>query len=221
MRTLQFRLFAASALLAGVYLLFFGIQHLLANSELAQKFERTIGRVSAYGELGDGKKYPVILFISQDSQKVYYKAIDKKVKKGMETGDETELFYDLINPSDVRFRAHSNAFLYFCLCIGAVFSLTGAWFLLNDWRKKRMRKRLEQNGKKISALVSGIGFLNKGIGQSGHYFVIDCSWQRHDGKSFSFRSEPLSADPSSIYPVGSSISVLIDVNNPANYWIEI
>jgi hypothetical protein len=76
---------------------------------------------------------------------------------------------------------------------------------------------LVKTGKKIKATVTGIGFVPKGFGQSGNYYVIDCSWQRHDGMTFSFRSEPLEADPSSVYPVGSEISVLTDVNNPGNY----
>jgi hypothetical protein len=220
MKPSRLKLFYFLMFFGGVMLFGFSLKNYLSNGELSQKYERTIGRISSYGDNADGSKFPVVLFITLDSQKVYYKAIDKKVKKGYEIGDEVELFYDLINPTDVHFRAFSNSMLLLGLFAGAGFLLVGTFFSFGEIRKKMTEARLRAAGKKVTARVAGTGFINKPF-SSGTLFVIDCTWQRHDGMTFSFRSEPLEADPSSIYPVGSSIEVLIDINNPANYLVLI
>ncbi|MGF1533563.1 MAG: DUF3592 domain-containing protein [Bernardetiaceae bacterium] len=185
-----------------------------------QKYDRTYGRVLTYKEDSLGRSYPIVIFASEDSQRIELPLYGKK-PESYPIGEPVALYYDLINPGDAGLVQEKRFQIWF-LRIGSVALLVFSFGIFAWQYQKRYQKRqLLQHGRRIRASVQSVG-QDPQIRMGGRpAYVIHCQWQKNDGHqtTYTFRSDPLPEDPSP--RLKPELDVYIDFNNPEKYWVDI
>lgn len=184
-----------------------------------QKYDRTFGRVLEYKQDSLGRDYPVVIFISEDSQRVHI-PLPGYSSSEYEIGDPVPVYYDLINPTDAGV-IRSQAFQVWFLGLSGVAILLLAW----GWGgyttyQLYQRRRLRQHGRRIRAKVQSVSHDPQIRINGNPAYVIHCQWQKsdHSGTYYTFQSEPLPEDPSP--QLGKELDVYIDLKNPKKYWVD-
>lgn len=73
----------------------------------------------------------------------------------------------------------------------------------------------------MNATVEGIRWDTSLTVMGRHPYVILCAY--HDvsnNVTYHFKSEGLWTNPDEVFPIGSSIEVMVDVNNYKNYYVK-
>lgn len=159
---------------------------------------------------------PVIAFTTRGGERVVYHSNIYTSVNPFEIGDETTLWYNPRDPQDVALEK-SGLFpilitLLFCCTHGGV----GFGGLIWMWRKRRLEQWLNEHGREVKALVTGIRHLPKGR------YAVDCSWtDPYSRQTYTFSSEQLSYNPEGQFPPNALVGVLIDAEDPRRYRVVV
>ncbi|MCC5945333.1 MAG: DUF3592 domain-containing protein [Bernardetiaceae bacterium] len=187
------------------------------------KYERTLGRVIQLRTNEKGDFYPVIGFVTLDSQKVFVHAKNEfSAFKEYEVGEILELYYDLINPDDTHIIRNEGFEIVFMNITGILMGLLAIAFATLEIYKKVRTQQLFKNGKRIRAQIKSVAKDPQKKRENKAAFVIYCEWKANpEATAYSFRSEPLLRDPTPMLPADRMLDVIIDPNNPENYYVDI
>lgn len=208
-----------AGLLLGIAAILYSIQLKQEKELFFQKYDRTYGRVLEYRQDSLGRDYPVVIFISEDSQRVHIPLYGKSTKT-YEIGDPVEVYYDLINPTDAGLARSSSFMIWFAaLSGGAIIFFTLAWVGLMLY-KRQQKESLKRNGRRIRAQVQSVGHDPQVRIKGKPAYIIHCQWEKGDQKGtyYTFQSEPLAEDPTP--RLKREVDVYIDFKNPENYWVD-
>jgi len=168
-----------------------------------------------------------------DESSVYIKYIvnDKEYNQklnyytsNMHIGQTLKIYYDSDNPNRIQSTGGTVVLVAVFGGIGGVFFLIGIIVLGVNVRRKKLNKRLVENGRKIYAdlyeiVINGSYRVNR-----RHPYNITCKWQdKSSGILYLFKSENIWFDPSSIIEEKNitKLPVYVDENDFKKYYVEI
>ena len=136
---------------------------------------------------------------------------------GMRVGGEVDVYYNPNNPGIIQ----SGGMIPFGAIfsgIGSVFFTIGILFLIFKLKRKKLRKRLMESGRLVSAEIESV-ILNTKLRVNGrHPYYITCQWQ-----DSMFKSENLWHNPQgAIEKKGlTHIPLYIDEDNLKKYYVAV
>ena len=88
--------------------------------------------------------------------------------------------------------------------------------------RERSEAWLRRHGTKLTAEIIGVvPTMRGGNGQKLGWEITARGLGPHKQKTYTFRSAPLGTDPTGQIGRGDSISVLVDPDNPKQYWVDV
>ena len=139
----------------------------------------------------------------------------------MYVGKEITLMYNPNYPDRLEVKG-TKYWLFATLCgMGLVFLVVGGVYPIIMLVKSIRKKNLLRNGMALNATVEGIRWDTSLTVMGRHPYVILCAY--HDvsnNVTYHFKSEGLWTNPDEVFPIGSSIEVMVDVNNYKNYYVK-
>lgn len=213
----KLNLWLAIGFLAGAALLF-GLAISTQNqwNTFDEKYESTLGRVVEM-RVSNGRYYPVVAFMTLDSQRIHYRALEAMGKKyDYEVGQTLTVHYDFINPDDAHLERSEPFWVVFLYGTSGVFALLGVYLFWLFQQAKQQRSLLLQRGRRVKARIVSVSQ----DPQENMRYVITCEWVNAQGKSLIFRSEGLTKDPTHTLPQNGSIEVYFMPENPEIYWVD-
>lgn len=138
-------------------------------------------------------------------------------------GKEVEIYYDKDNPNKIGMKSLDLLFLILP-GIGLIFLIIGGTGILVKVNKKKLEKRLKENGEPIYAdYVETI--INTSYSVNGRYpYKIICEWTNPvDSEEYMFKSKNIWSNPEDIIEEKNikQFPVYIDKNNKKKYLVDI
>lgn len=219
----------ASGLLSGVFLsigVIFFVSGILWMVNILQFRSRA---VEVYGQIerietswdSDGESSREVYITYTYNGKTYNNVRINTYTSSMYEGKKITLFCDPYNSGRVELKSTLYLAPVLFIVIGAIFSLVGGWLSMVKLIKAGKKRRLIRQGLTLYATVEEIS-RNTGYSVNGkHPFVIYCSYRdEYKDVTYRFKSENLWTDPSSVFPEGSTIPVLVDGENYSQYYVN-
>ena len=177
--------------------IFFVIGVVMCVSTFTQKgkVETTgvITRIESYRDSDGDTNYDV--FVSYDVNGREYVSELSSYSSSFYEGKEIDIYYLESNPSKIGSSSMDLLLLIFP-SIGLVCMLVGLSFQFVKLRKKRLLKKLKENGELIYATYSQTTMNMNYSVNNVHPYVILCKWVNPaDSKEYTFKSENLWEDP--------------------------
>ena len=138
-------------------------------------------------------------------------------------GKEIEIYYDKDNPNKIGMKS-LDLLILILPGIGLIFLIIGGTGILVKVNKKKLEKRLKENGELIYAdYVETI--INTSYSVNGRYpYKIICEWTNPvDGEEYTFKSRNIWLNPEDIIEERNikQFPVYIDKNNKKKYFVDI
>lgn len=170
----------------------------------------------------DGTQAPVVRFSLGNGTMHTYTSSMYSNPPAYDIGENVELWYDPANPDAVSMSGMDSWFIpVFLGAFFLIFGGVGYGGLLYQYFKKRNIADLQMSGQAIAATFIGIN-LNTNVRMNGASpYVIQCQWQDSlTNKVHVFTSDDIWFDPTK-YIKGETLRVLIEPENPGNYYVDI
>ena len=182
----------------------------------------TITEISSYYNNDENDRdYKVYVSYIADGKE--YKSQLNSYSSSFYEGKEIDIYYDKDNPSKIGVKSFDLIFLIFP-GIGLLFFIIGLTGILIRMSKKKLEKRLKENGKLIYANYNET-VLNTSYRINRRYpYNIICEWNNpSDNKKYIFKSKNIWINPEKII-IEKNIEqfpVYIDNNNMKKYFIDV
>lgn len=138
-------------------------------------------------------------------------------------GKEIDIYYDKDNPNKIGVKSLDLLFWIFP-GIGVVFLIIGVTGILARINKKKLEKKLKENGELIYANYTET-VLNTSYSVNGrHPYNIICEWNNpQDNKKYIFKSENIWINPENIIQEKNieTLPIYINLANKKQYFIDI
>lgn len=123
------------------------------------------------------------------------------------------------NPREVRAAATSWLFVLIFGLVGFIFAVIGIIMSVLYARKKKKKKWLRNNGRKIQAEVTGGRVCYNYTVNNRHPFAIECRYEDTGyGQVYLFSSEPTWLNPHNY--IGSFVTVYVDPSDMSRYFVD-
>ena len=159
------------------------------------------------------------------NHKVYvsYIAEGNEYSSSFYEGKEIEIYYDKDNPNKIGMKS-LDLLILIVPGIGLIFLIIGGTGILVKVNKKKLEKRLRENGELIYAdYVETI--INTSYRVNGRYpYKIICEWTNPvDSEEYMFKSRNIWSNPEDIIEEKNikQFPVYIDKNNKKKYFVDI
>lgn len=138
-------------------------------------------------------------------------------------GKEIEIYYDKDNPNKIGMKS-LDLLILIVPGIGLIFLIIGGTGILVKVNKKKLEKRLRENGELMYAdYVETI--INISYSVNGrHPYKIICEWTNPlDGEEYTFKSKNIWSNPEDIIEERNikQFPIYIDKNNKKQYFVDI
>ncbi len=202
-------------LVGGLLLLISDIQF----KERAVEIPGVITDIMSYRD-SDGDKHHSVSVTYQYGGKVYEDVEIGSYSSSMYEGKEITLLCDPDRPGKVQVSSMYLTGALILMCMGVIFAAVGISLIVANIRAKMRYKKLLETGKTIYATVEKIAYNQSYSVNGDHPFVIYCEY-KDDYKDviYKFKSDNLWTNPSDVFPVGSTIEVLVNPNNYSFYHV--
>ena len=139
----------------------------------------------------------------------------------MYVGKEITLMYNPNYPDRLEVKG-TKYWLFATLCgMGLIFLVLGSVYPVIMLVKSVRKKNLLRNGMALNATVEGIRRDTSLKVMGRHPYMILCAYRDvSNNVTYHFKSEGLWTNPYEVFPIGSSIEVMVDVNNYKNYYVK-
>lgn len=139
----------------------------------------------------------------------------------MYVGKEITLMYNPNYPDRLEVKG-TKYWLFATLCgMGLIFLVLGSVYPVIMLVKSVRKKNLLRNGMALNATVEGIRWDTSLTVMGRHPYMILCAYRDvSNNVTYHFKSEGLWTNPYEVFPIGSSIEVMVDVNNYKNYYVK-
>lgn len=182
----------------------------------------------SYSYDSDGDKesdYDVLVSFVVDGKE--YTGYLNSYNASMRVGGKTTIYYDPKNPSNFKDNSGTIIGLIFII-IGAILLIVGISVIVinivKSSKNKRRKRYLIENGRKVSAHIDQIN-CNYSYSVNGvHPYKIECSYKDpYTNKIYLFYSGNIWFNIGAIMNASGldTISVYMDKNDPANYYIDV
>jgi hypothetical protein len=165
---------------------------------------------------------PVVAFVTVDGEKIVFTSSTSSNPPSYRIGESIEVLYLKESPRNARIDGFFSLWGLSLIVgiIGLGFGIASFVMIYFSVKKKRLKCFLDRNGKRIQAKYIGV-YLNTLVSVNGNNpYVIEAEWQNPaTKKTHNFKSENLWFNPEE-YIKTDVISVLIDLKNPKNYWLD-
>lgn len=214
-----FSIFAAVgiAMIVGSFILLHAMNQFEEN---AYEVPGVITDIKEHYDSDDKVSHDVYVKFWYDGEKYEGRRISS-YSSDMYVGEEITLLYNPAYPTRLDVKG-AKYWLFGILCgMGVIFLLVGSVYPVIMIIKSIKKKNLLRNGMALSATVEEIRWDTSLTVMGRHPYVIICSYH-NPGKdvTYRFKSEGIWTNPEEVYPVGSSIEVMVDVNNYKNYYVK-
>lgn len=164
-----------------------------------------------------------VSFVTKDGKQIKFSSDTGNNPSGFTEGESIEVFYDPSNPHNASINDFYTLYLGVTVLgfIGAIFFLTGFSFFLSDRSKQKKIDFLQQGGKSIITKYIDVQVdLGVSINDSNPYFICTEWLDLKTNKILFFESENIWFNPTKFIKT-DEIMVLIDPENPKNYYMDI
>lgn len=206
----------------GICVIIGGIIFQVNNTRFLKTAEKADAKITdiitSYDSDGEANHNVNVRFMVNGEE---YEGVLGEWNSGMYIGKTITVYYNPNNPN--QFRGGSSKFVgAIMIAFGAIFAVIGAVPLINDKKRKNIKRDLEKNGIKLYAKINDI---YKDINYSfngRNPYVIECSCE-YGGKTYTFISEYIWANVKTIVDNEniSELEVLINPQKPENYYVNI
>ena len=197
----------------------FGISKLNYNNKV--NTTGVITEISSYRKSNGDRKYDV--YVSYLVNGIEYNSKLGGYSSGFYEGKEIEIYYDKDNPTKIGTKSIDFLFIIF-LGMGTVFVIIGGILIYQKVYKRRLRKKLKENGETIYAsYVETVLNTVYSVNGRNPYNVI-CEWNNTiDGKKYLFRSQNIWENPENIIREKNieTFPVYINPNKIKQYVVDI
>jgi hypothetical protein len=105
---------------------------------------------------------------------------------------------------------------------GGAFTGVGVWIFLKGVRIARTQARLLAQGHPVVGVVERVAQDTSVAINEEHPWVLTCAWTHpSSGERKSGKSDFFWEDPSGRFPRGAQVTVLVDDQDPALFWIDV
>lgn len=165
---------------------------------------------------------PVVAFVTVDGEKIVFTSSTSSNPPLYRVGESIKLLYLKESPRNAVIDGFFSlwGFLFIVGIIGLAFGIVSFVMIYFSVKKKRLKCFLDRNGQKIQARYIGV-YIDTSVSVNGNNpYVIEAEWQNPATQQIhNFKSENLWFNPVG-YIKTDAISVLIDIKNPKNYWVD-
>ena len=217
--TLIFSIFAV----AGIAMIIgsFVILHVMNSfAENAHEVPGVITDIKEHYGSDDEVKHDVYVKFWYDGEEYENRRISS-YSSDMYIGKEITLMYDPAYPNRLDVKGTQYWVFGILFGMGVIFLIVGSIYPIIAIVKNSRKKKLLRNGMALSAVVEEIRWDTSLTMMGRHPYIIVCSY--YDATSditYRFKSEGIWTNPDRAFPIGSSIEVMVDVNNYKNYYVK-
>lgn len=213
------------ATLVGSFFSFQSTRAFLAEAERVTGTVVSLERKVSRDSEGDRRVnyFPVVRFTTPSGASHQFQNASGSNPPAYREGERVDVLYHPDNIADARIDGFMSVWgMPLVLSgVGLVFSGgTGATLL---WRLRRARiiRRVKQTGQLVRARLDGVE-RNRRVRKNGRYpYRLTAQWRNPEsGKVHIFLSDNLWFDPSDYLPENGQVSVLINPENPRQYWLD-
>lgn len=181
----------------------------------------TITNISSYRNNNGNRDYQV--YVSYNVNGKEYESRLNSYSSSFYEGKEVEIYYDKDNPNEIGVKSLDLIFLIFP-GIGLIFVIIGVTGILVKIKRKKLEKRLKENGEIIYAdYVETI--INTSYAINGrHPYNIICEWDNPiDNKKYIFKSKNIWINPENRIEEENirQFRIYLDEKNKKKYVIDI
>lgn len=208
------------ALLFGAYTSYQSSQRFIAQALMA---EGTVLELISSRSSDSITYRPLVAFTGQDGQRYEFVSSSGSNPPSYARGERVTVLYSADNPNNAQldgFFSIWGATIIFA-ALGGVFFAIGGGMMAFKWRGEKRRAYLQQHGSKISADFLEVERNTQLTVNGRNPFRILCQWQNpSNGDVHLFKSDNIWFDPSKLI-TQESITVLMDKQNPKQYWVDL
>ncbi|ABQ07553.1 DUF3592 domain-containing protein [Flavobacterium johnsoniae] len=166
---------------------------------------------------------PVVSFITKEGSKIEITSSVSSNPPSYNVGETVEIMYNPKEPNKANINSFESLWLGVLVMgiFGIIFFLVGFLIILYGIKKQRKKQYLLDNGKRISTTFNEVQ-LNYNFEVNGRNpYQIKSQWFNiQTNKMYVFESENIWFDPTEFIKT-DEIKVLIDPDNPKNYYMDI
>lgn len=167
---------------------------------------------------------PIYTFETPDKASHTIRSSHWTSKPGYTEGDHVRVLYQPKTPEVAIIRSFSELWLtpLFLVLFSFAFGAAGIGMILKTIRQHQLQQWLVQHGQRIVTHLEGID-VNRSLKVNGRspYILISCWKDPTSGIPYTFTSEDLWDDPTSLVAGRTSVDVLIKPGEPKKYWMDI
>ena len=190
--------------------------------DYTNKIETTgiITRISLSGSSENDSNKVYVSYVAEGNE---YESTLNGYSSSFYEGKEIEIYYDKDNPNKIGMKS-LDLLILIVPGIGLIFLIIGGTGILVKVNKKKLEKRLRENGELIYAdYVETI--INTSYSVNGRYpYKIICEWTNPvDSEEYMFKSKNIWSNPEDIIEEKNikQFPVYIDKNNKKKYLVDI
>ncbi len=163
------------------------------------------------------------VYVSYEYDGVQYKDVNlHSYSSDMKTGQGISLYCDPHNPSYIR----EASMIYFkpvvLFILATVFTAIGVYFLKSKLESDARKRELGEQRISIYATVEEITCNTNFHVNDVHPYTIYCTYRdEYRDTIYRFKSERIWGDPSNVFPVGSTIEVLVNASDYSKYHVNV
>lgn len=180
-----------------------------------------ITEISSYRNSNGNRNHDVYISYNIDGKE--YESRLNSYSSDFYEGKEIDIYYDKDNPNKIGVKSLDLIFLIFPV-IGLIFLVIGGTGILVKLNKKKLEKKLKENGELIYAnYIETV--LNTAYTVNGrHPYNIICEWNNpEDDKKYILKSKNIWVNPENILEEKNikTLPVYISLKNKKQYFIDI
>lgn len=204
--------------LIGIAMFIMGFISLTSTLTFMATAEEITGWISSIGN--DSNPY---VYVTYEYDGIQYKDVNiHSYSSDMRTGQRISLYCDPHNPSDVQVAS----MIYFkpvvLFILATIFTAIGVYFLKAKLDSDARKRELGEQRISIYATVEEITCNTNFHVNDVHPYTIYCTYRdEYRDTTYRFKSERIWGDPSNVFPVGSTIEVLVNASDYSKYHVNV
>ncbi len=211
-----------AGMLVGTFFLCKNTSEFLDKAIISQGI--VVDLVDSHSSSDDSVTYrPLVQFIDENENSIEFLSSSSSNPPSYSVGEKVEVLYNQENPNDAKIKGFFSIWggVTILGIMGIVFFGIGGAIFLSNRMKSNTLKHLKQHGTTIESDFQSVEINNSLTVNGRNPFQIVSQWQNPTtSKLHIFTSDNIWFNPSD-YIKNDKIKVLIDMNNPKKYSIDL
>lgn len=210
--------------LIGIAMFIFGFISLTSTLTFMATAEEITGKItSIQSQRSTGNNRSHSVYVSYEYDGIQYTDIKlREYSSDMRVGNRISLYCDPHDPSYVRVASSIYFIPVVLFILATFFTAIGVYFLKAKLESDARKRELGEQRISIYATVEEITCDTKWQLNGAHPYTIYCTYRdEYRDTVYRFKSERIWGDPSDVFPVGSTIEVLVNASDYSKYYVNV